>query len=574
MSSSSQKTPQRGWFEGTLDVISGMAHRPSTPTPQFRHGGTLSAPNSPMRKDAPGHNASSSSAGGAGAGAGMAIHRLPSQDSLDRSIHNDSGHGNKSTAQIIRDLKQSNARLTARTAALEADFMNQLNAVTRQYEEKQQTLEETLLKSEKLTSSLEHRCQVAEAKSKEKEESLQRVREESAFQRHTISDLRTQLDWAENKDSQSEWFQEKDKLLRELRLVKEEAKLEMEEKEQLKQQMAALRRGEGDDANMAEALRQTQATLEQVREEGEKQQVEHEKQVSFWKEQLDKVQQNAPFAITEKEEKRADSPSVMQQFEETKRALDATRKELEKVKKQAQHQEQYRQEEADDLRLLNDAQEEELERLRKDLDNAVKDLEQRDQELDEQRNQQFGGDSVAKESLEKLEKALEETKEAKEEEIRHLVQRADELEDENQRLQNVIQMTSNSAASDFDKQAMIALRAKNASLEERNASLEKSMDKMKVKLVAAEQAPDSTEEQERLESSYQAKLISKETELEKLKEQLSTSIDKAKGENGRVLEMSEEVERLKKELEEANGKLKKATTRSLKNCKATSTAAN
>ena len=568
MSSSRPKTPQRGWFEGTLDVISGISQRPSTPTPQYRHnGGVMSAPNSPMSR---GDRSSSATAGM------QTLHRLPSQDSLDRSIHNDSGHGNKSTAQIIRDLKQSNARLTARTAALEADFMNQLNEVTRQYEDKQQKLEETILKSEKLTSSLEHRCQMAETKLKEKEDSLQRLREESAFQRHTISDLRTQLDWAENKDSRSEWQDEKEKLMREITLMKEDAKAELKEKEQLKQQITASRRGETG-ASLAEALRQTQATLEQVREEGQKQQVEHEKQVSYWKDQLDKVQQTTPFEFTEKEEKQADdSPSLRQQLGETKRTLESLRKELEKVKAQAEHEEQYRREEADDLRLLNDAQEEEIEKLRNQLDEAVKELEIREQELEE-RNQDMQDrqedemvmeessiylskiqDSLeeSKRNFDKLEKEFAETKEAKEEEIRELSERIDELLAQNQRSQD----TLDSRNSKGDKNSVRTLRAKGMALEQKNATMEQSMREMKTKLEEAERfSSDPMEAQEKIESNYQSQLVAKETELVKLKDQISTAMNNSEGDKARIAELTDELLSLRDELETANRKLKKAS---------------
>lgn len=564
---SSQKTPQqRGWLEGTLDVISGMAHRPSTPTPQFRSQGVLSAPNSPMRGGGGGRDS------GVGTG-GMTIHRLPSQDSLDRSIHNDSGHGQKSTAQIIRDLKQSNARLTAKTAALEADFMNQLNETTRQYEVKQQKLEETVLRSEKLTTSLEHRCQVAETKLKEREESLQRVKEESAFQRHTISDLRTQLDWARNKDLEGEWKEEKQKLLRELALVEEEAKAEALEKEQLNEQIAALRRGDGG-TSMAEALRQTQAALERVRDEGKKQQEEHEKQVSYWKEQLDKVQQTTPFEYTDKEEKEAESPSMSQQLQETKRALERARKELEQVKAQAEHQEEYRQEEADDLRLLNDAQEEEIERLRKDLEDSVRELELHDREL-EVRKQDISDrredENVMEESsvylskiqenleesrqnFEKLEKEFMETKESKQCEIDELSERIEELLEENQNLQNVIQTSNQDLQEKFSKETMLAMRARALSLEQKNTALEKALEQLKAELAASklkERRSDHQEEQERMESDYQAQLIAKETELAKLKEQVSSAMNKAEGDNVRVSELNDEVKKLRSELAKA-----------------------
>jgi chromosome segregation ATPase len=541
-------TPQRGWLEGTLDVISGMAHRPSTPTPSQYRSGVMSAPTSPMRKDRemviP------------------AIHRLPSQDSIDRSIHNDSGHGKKSTAQIIRDLKQSNARLTARTAALEADFMNQLNETTRQYEEKQQKLEETILRSEKLTSSLEHRCQLAETKLKERDESLQRTKEESAFQRHTISDLRTQLDWTENHETSDDWKDEKDMLNREVNLLKEQVKAEAAEKEQLQEQMTAIRQGEGS-KSLAERLRQTQATLDQVREDGEKQQVEHQRQVSCMQEKLDHVQHGpSPFELTEKEEKEADAPSLQQQLLEVTGSTGALRKELDQAKTQAEHQERYRQEEADDLRLLNDAQEEEIQRLRMEMEEALKEVDIREQELEERYRElrDPGGDGLeeSQKNLAQLELDFAEFKNAKEKEITELTDHMNNLENENDKLhQNSLHLKASSSEEDFTMETVLALRARNITLEQKSSNLERANDELKSHLEVAENSHrdspvDSQEQQERLESDYQAQLIAKDTELAKLSETVKAAKRKADQDTSRIIQMTAEIKELNAKLGDAN----------------------
>jgi chromosome segregation ATPase len=527
---SGSKTPQRGWFEGTLDVISGMAPRSTTPTPQLRSNGSFSAPNSPMRRDQ-----------------GM-IQRLPSQDSLDRAMHNDSGHGKKSTAQIIRELKQSNARLTAKTAALEADFMNQLNEVTRKYEDKQQKLEETILKSEKLTSSLEHRCQVAEGKLKENNESLTRLREDSAFQRHTISDLRTQLDWAQNKVTEGEWLDEKDKLLRELRLTQEQVKAEIEDKEKLRKKLIAAQAGEGG-AALAEALRETQETLERVREEGHRQQAEHQKVVSLYKEQLDKAPRSAQFPISEKEEKEADSTLVSQELEETRAALQSLRKELEKTKAQAVHQEQYRQEEADDLRLLNDAQEEEIQRLRSDLDEAVKELELRDRELEERNNElkesRSEGLAVSDKEIEAIRTELKETKEAKESEGNHLLASIEKIQSENKLLRDQIQ------ALESAKQISPRGDDSTLSLEQRNVELEESIGELRTKLSDMER-----ESSHKLD--YKAQLLARESELKKLKQKISDAASDTENYKQCIANLEKELQESKEKLASTQQKLEKA----------------
>ena len=120
------------------------------------------------------------------------INRLPSQDSLDRNIHNESGHG-KSTAQIVRDLKSKNSALPAKTASMEAHFMNQLSGVTKSFEEKQHQLQEQIRQTNKNIVTLQGYKSVAGTKLREKDAQLSKTKEESAFQRHTISDLKNQL---------------------------------------------------------------------------------------------------------------------------------------------------------------------------------------------------------------------------------------------------------------------------------------------------------------------------------------------------------------------------------------------
>jgi chromosome segregation ATPase len=158
-----------------MEVISGMAPRPSTPQPYATR--PASAPNSPAR------NAFANF---------PTINRLPSQDSLDRSIHNESGHG-KTTAQIVRDLKGANAAMGAKTASMEAQFMNQLHEVSKKNQEKQRQMEEQLRQLNKQLAHLEAYKAASDSKLQEKDAALSKTKEESAFQRHTISDLKNQL---------------------------------------------------------------------------------------------------------------------------------------------------------------------------------------------------------------------------------------------------------------------------------------------------------------------------------------------------------------------------------------------
>ena len=201
----------RGWFEGTMEVISGMAPRPVTPS-QNQNLRSASAPNSPARglgmglfggggRSSPHHhfpphidrtNSGGSAGGGSFALPNFPINRLPSQDSLDRSIHNESGHG-KSTAQIVRDLKHSNSALSAKMASLEKRHMNELAQVQAASSSKRQELEQVLAKQKMKLMQYEQYKAAAESKMKQQDAELSKVKEESAFQRHSISDLKNQL---------------------------------------------------------------------------------------------------------------------------------------------------------------------------------------------------------------------------------------------------------------------------------------------------------------------------------------------------------------------------------------------
>ena len=200
----------RSWFGGTMEVITGMAPRPVTPSQNNNR--SASAPNSPARglgiglfggggRNSPHHNFPplidrTNSAGSAGGGSNIIpnfpINRLPSQDSLDRSIHNESGHG-KSTAQIIRDLKHSNSSLSAKMASLEKRHMNELAQVEAASSSKRQELEQLSAKQKVKLMQYEQYKAAAEAKMKQQNAELSKVKEESAFQRHSISDLKNQL---------------------------------------------------------------------------------------------------------------------------------------------------------------------------------------------------------------------------------------------------------------------------------------------------------------------------------------------------------------------------------------------
>ena len=363
--STTMSSAGRGWFEGTLDVISGR----QTPPPF--------APSSPMRPKA---NGSSSEFDA------PEILRLPSQDSVDRSIHNDSGHGHKSSAQIIRDLRQSNARLTARTAALEADFMNQLNETTRQFDERQKKLEDLAREQSTSLKQAELRAKSDKAKLREQEDTLTRLKEESAFHRHTISDLKSQLNGTSSNGSTGGSSVASDSQIR----------LLQEQNEQLRKEVARLQStapsssaSGGDLERTQEALNRTEQALRDLQSKAELSQSQHDKEVMDLAKQLNDKEQDLRNArgggdgseLLQQKDKQI--VELRQKVLEYSQELTAAQAEIARVKEEAQAQETWRQEEADDLRVLNDAQDEEISTLREELKHVLEEMEMAQQELEE-----------------------------------------------------------------------------------------------------------------------------------------------------------------------------------------------
>ena len=75
-------------------------------------------------------------------------------------FYNDPVHGGMSTAQLIQNLELANARLLAKTAEMEAEFMSEMNRVTRSFEEKNRALEASLTKKSHQIASMEARVRV------------------------------------------------------------------------------------------------------------------------------------------------------------------------------------------------------------------------------------------------------------------------------------------------------------------------------------------------------------------------------------------------------------------------------
>eukprot|EP00529_Nitzschia_sp_RCC80_P019124 CAMPEP_0113499500 /NCGR_PEP_ID=MMETSP0014_2-20120614/31783_1 /TAXON_ID=2857 /ORGANISM="Nitzschia sp." /LENGTH=512 /DNA_ID=CAMNT_0000393683 /DNA_START=257 /DNA_END=1792 /DNA_ORIENTATION=+ /assembly_acc=CAM_ASM_000159 len=427
----------RSWFEGTMEVISGMAPRPVTPSGHSIGGGgggsssgggpqrPASAPNSPARGYGNGNgkfvddpkNTSISSFGSFGG----FINRLPSQDSLDRSIHNETSTSGKSVAQIVRDLKHSNSALSAKMASLERKHMNELSDVTRSYEKRQAELELSNKTMKKQLQQFEASKKSSETKLKEKELALSKVKEESAFQRHTISGLKNDLYQLQTELDELEDQQGGEGVNKSRRSSQrpgdEQQQQQQREMEELRNQLMLY---QGYEAKMEEMQRQLDEANRKAESSSSHSRMirpplapsssrdsadgSHHAMAETHNKAISDLQAEMESKSREFEQREADLVTKLDQKSDIERQLvekDETISELEEkldeyteklselatalaeARQSAKNQEQYRRDEAEDLRVLHDAQEEQISKLQKELDDVQRELDLRDEELEE-----------------------------------------------------------------------------------------------------------------------------------------------------------------------------------------------
>lgn len=519
-----------------------MAPRPVTPS-QHQTSRSASAPNSPARhtptrgfmmfgsgRSSPHHHPfppqidRTNSGGSAGGGIipPFPINRLPSQDSLDRSIHNESGHG-RSTAQIIKDLKSSNANFSAKIASLEKRHMNELAPV----EAKRKELEVANEIQRKKLMQYDNYKLAAEAKMKQQHSELTKIKEESAFQRHNISDLKSQLyqlqQIIDERDEEDESMlgdddddEEDDHDLRrphsgnghnlplhpshnrsnsnsgldiaptsssmstedlqQMALDNEELVKEIQElqdrlmeyqgydkklKDLQRQLEAAQRNTNGSDAGIpprpttpthplqknqperdrpplapsksrdqdeiqqlqdtkgeleahTQKLLQWESTVRDMKAEKLALADSHEQRVQELEDRyLDLEEECKERELLLKEELEAEAQAQQEQIAGLEERLEEYAEKLADVvatlaesRQQAKNQEQYRKDEAEDLRCIQDSHEEEIKRLKKELDEATRELELRDEELGEIKQKYM---SLLQQQEKEDEKKMEET---------------------------------------------------------------------------------------------------------------------------------------------------------------------
>ena len=176
------------WLESTMEVI-GSTKIAANQTSDVNRAPGRSA--SPLPRN-PGTPKRPASPGG---------DRLPSSDVLNRSIHNDSNHGNKPKDQIIVELKKANAALTSKLAEVEADFMNQCSSISSELKQN----EPLLYQKEDQLHTLQARLASTEKRIRERDQQNSQLKEDLSFARHNVADLKNQVYQLQHEAEEAEY---------------------------------------------------------------------------------------------------------------------------------------------------------------------------------------------------------------------------------------------------------------------------------------------------------------------------------------------------------------------------------
>jgi chromosome segregation ATPase len=207
------------------------------------------------------------------------------------------------------------------------------------------------------------------------------------------------------------------------------------------------------------------------------------------------------------------------------------RSELAKVKKLAEQQEQYRRDEANDLRLLNDAQDEEIEKLKQELAHTK----QREQDLQRERDEFEAAAAKTQSRLDEVEEKVLELEEAKDQ-FNVNVEEAQQKQDTSHMLQVklesvvqerdvLVQLCSDNEQHIARLESRVAsMEAELAAVKNSDAGIERSLDKQVDLMGRVEQLQTSCEsallEKKQLQETHQAQVNSLEEQIKKLQQDL------------------------------------------------------
>lgn len=195
------------------------------------------------------------------------LRRMPSSEALSRSSHNATDNdadsvGSQTTLGSSKDkfaiasLRRANADLTSKTAELEAEFMNQCNALSSENSSRAKLIKEL----EEKNKALELKVSSQDSKLMGNARELKSFRDESSFQKQAVTDLKNQLYQLQEEVEDTEYQKSKAASLYEGKTKEAEIRVAELEKE------CSLMRSEVDEACMErnEAKREVLALKKKI----------------------------------------------------------------------------------------------------------------------------------------------------------------------------------------------------------------------------------------------------------------------------------------------------------------------
>ncbi|OEU06302.1 hypothetical protein FRACYDRAFT_255217 [Fragilariopsis cylindrus CCMP1102] len=413
----------RSWFEGTMDVISGMAPRPVTPSQNSTHPSSssssqtmrpASAPNSPARgmglglfgggggnnnnnnnnnthgRGSPHFNHPfppidrTNSGGSVGGGSfsipnfpAGSINRLPSQDSLDRlrRPHSDDGHN---LPRHPHHSRGGGLVITA-SSSMSTEELQQMALDNEELVKEIQELQDQLMEYQgydKKLIDLQQKLEIAQKNSMNNGNPPRPTTPTHPLLKRQQDRERPPLAPSTSRDAD-----DTDHYRQQL----QDAKGELESQSQkLLQHESSVRDSEVERESLEEAHDLRVCELEErfieVEEEWKRREIDLRTELASASNSQIDVDGIETRIREEQKEHLVELEEQLEQYAEKLAEVAAT---LAESRQQAKNQEQYRKDEAEDLRMIQDANESEIVRLEKELDEATRELELRDEELEE-----------------------------------------------------------------------------------------------------------------------------------------------------------------------------------------------
>mmetsp|Transcript_10940 Transcript_10940/g.23132 ORF Transcript_10940/g.23132 Transcript_10940/m.23132 type:complete len:1699 (+) Transcript_10940:75-5171(+) len=502
-----------GWFGGTapVDEIDNSLSRDSKADSDTQSDRSTS----PSSRS--GDNAGRPPSSGNGRGG---LIRLPSNDALNRSLHNNSSHGTssssqKDSAQQISELRTANAKLINKLSTMEADFMNQVHDVTSQMAQREAKYKEEAKEKEVQLATFQNRVVSAERRIRERDHQLTGLKEEKARQMHMITDLKNQLyqlqfeieeTSADKSDEIKQW---------EMKLI--DAQRSLEDAAKSKSEIEA----------KFDALTKEMYDLK-------KDKVELEMQVDQLKQQLEKMENQQPDHVNKNAGGDQESLKRCYELEHLVVELQTSLK-----KKDAS------------LEQSHQPFKQQIEKLQSDISTLEKCNQKLEQELKSERLAVTRNKQMSKKEVGELRSMLR----ARDEAIQSLQRKVDEGQEELTKLEEEVdklrKMVKDSEAGKEDAGNLWRLNDEMAKIiENQSKKVETLTEKLELQKKAYDEQVNMTNKKENEVSDLQVKLREKEQEVAEKDSYLAKQLESFEKKKTEEVEQQNTIDKLTKRVEE------------------------